>query len=165
MATTYKRWTRKEINLMRAMRAAGATNAQIAAELGRTPTSVQVKFSKLKHKVNARPAGDVPERANKPWTEDENRTLKGLIQTKHDIKEMAQALARTPHAIRSQINALEKRAQEVRETLEKPFIEAPEPTVTVEYKPVAETTEAPSWFKRMIGSMIGVKWEGRQVDK
>lgn len=165
MATTYKRWTRKEINLMRAMRAAGATNAQIAQELDRSISSVQVKLSKLKHKYNARPAADMPERSHKPWTEDENRMLKGFIETKHDIEEIAYALARSPAAIRSQINVLQKRTEEVRKLLEKPFVEPADSPEIVEYTPVAETTESPSWFKRMIGSMIGVKWEGRRADK
>ena len=80
------KWTEADEQHLLARKAEGATNAEIAGEMGKTPTSIKSKLERLRYAASLLP---------KQWTEAEDQRIIELRRRQSSYTEIAKEIKRT----------------------------------------------------------------------
>ena len=84
------KWTEAEEQQLLARKAEGATNAEIAEEMGRTPTAIKSKLERLRYAASLLP---------KQWTDEEDQRIIELRRKQLSYTEIAREIKRTKAAV------------------------------------------------------------------
>ena len=103
----WQRWAESDDQTLLDMIAADASLQEIARTLGRTPTSIEHRISLLKKRDRLPKDVKIAGRdERKPWTEEEDSSLKIMMAAGAGSSEIAQALGRSVSSVKSRIYAL-----------------------------------------------------------
>jgi hypothetical protein len=99
------RWSPAEVSRLKEMIQRGTTIPEIATDLGRRPTAVAAKATKLGF---LEAAGDVDDKRRKRWTSRDQEAFRNMANQGQSAEAIAEALGRSVSGVRERLNAIRR---------------------------------------------------------